>query len=78
MNPETHMRDLPGGTVVKTLPFHCRGQGFNPWLGNKKKKNPKNKQKKRNSHETGRELYEIILLFKFNLKKKSTQHFHLV
>ena len=46
MNPETHMRDLPGGTVVKTLPFHCRGQGFNPWLGNKKKKTQKTNRKK--------------------------------
>ena len=26
--------DFPGGPVVKTLCFHCRGRGFNPWLGN--------------------------------------------
>ena len=30
MNP----RDFPGGQVVKTQCFHCRGCGFNPWLGN--------------------------------------------
>ena len=26
--------DFPGGPVVKTLSFHCRGCEFNPWLGN--------------------------------------------
>ena len=26
--------DFPGGPVVKTLRFHCRGHGFDPWLGN--------------------------------------------
>ena len=26
--------DFPGGPVVRTLRFHCSGQGFNPWLGN--------------------------------------------
>ena len=26
--------DFPGGPVVKTLHFHCRGHGFDPWLGN--------------------------------------------
>ena len=25
--------DFPGGPVVKTLCFHCRGRGFDPWLG---------------------------------------------
>ena len=25
---------LPGGPVVKNLPFYCRGHGFDPWLGN--------------------------------------------
>ena len=23
-------RDLPGGPVVKTLPLHCKGRGFDP------------------------------------------------
>ena len=23
--------DFPGGPVVKTLSFHCRGDGFHPW-----------------------------------------------
>ena len=27
-------RNLPGGPVVKNLPFYCRGHGFDPWLGN--------------------------------------------
>ena len=27
-------RDFPGGPVVKTLHFHCRGHRFDTWLGN--------------------------------------------
>ena len=27
-------RDIPGGPVVKTLPFYCWGHGFNPWSEN--------------------------------------------
>ena len=27
-------RDFPGSPVVKTLWFHIRGHGFDPWLGN--------------------------------------------
>ena len=30
----THSWDFPGSPVVKILPFHCRGLGFHPWLGN--------------------------------------------
>ena len=26
---------FPGGSVVKTPCFHCRGHGFNPWSGTK-------------------------------------------
>jgi len=26
--------DFPGGSVVKTLFFPCRGLWFHPWLGN--------------------------------------------
>lgn len=26
--------DFPGGTVVETPRFHCRGHGFDPWLSN--------------------------------------------
>ena len=26
--------EFPGGPVVRTPHFHCRGPGFNPWLGN--------------------------------------------
>ena len=26
--------DFPGSPVVKTPSFHCRGYGFDPWLGN--------------------------------------------
>ena len=27
-------RELPGGPVVRTLCFHCRGHGFDPWSRN--------------------------------------------
>jgi len=27
-------RDFPGGPVVRTLCFHFREHGFDPWLGN--------------------------------------------
>ena len=27
--------DFPGGAVVKTLWFHCKGHKFDPWLGPK-------------------------------------------
>ena len=27
--------ELPGGLVVTTLPFYCRGHRFNSWSGNK-------------------------------------------
>ena len=46
------IRDFPGGPVVKTLRFHCRGTGLIPgqgtkiphatWCGPKKKKKLKN------------------------------------
>ena len=28
------MREFPGGPVVRTPHFHCRGHRFNPWSGN--------------------------------------------
>ena len=31
---EPMSREFPGGPVVKTLRFHCRGPGFGPWSGN--------------------------------------------
>ena len=33
-DPKGHMRDFPGDPVVKALCFQCRGDGFDPWLGN--------------------------------------------
>ena len=27
--------EFPGGPVVRTPRLHCRGPGFNPWLGTK-------------------------------------------
>ena len=35
-NPATRkLGDVPGGPVVKTLNFQCRGHMFNPWSGDK-------------------------------------------
>ena len=31
---KTHVGEFPGGVVVKTWSFNCRGHKFNPWLGN--------------------------------------------
>ena len=28
------LREFPGGPVVRTLCFQCRGHRFDPWLGN--------------------------------------------
>ena len=28
----TMVREFPRGPVVRTLPFHCKGHGFDPWL----------------------------------------------
>ena len=33
-NKSERVWDFPGGPVVKTLRFQCRGPGFEPWLGN--------------------------------------------
>ena len=34
MLPKESCRDFPCGPVIKTLCFHCRGNGFAPWSGN--------------------------------------------
>ena len=31
---EMSIEDFPGGPVVKTLRFHCRGHGFDHWSEN--------------------------------------------
>ena len=41
-------RDFPGGPVVKTLYFHCRGTLYFPWMGNEDSTccvRPKNRKK---------------------------------
>ena len=50
--------DFPGGAVVKTASFHCRGHGFDPGQGTKilhtvkpKKKKEKKKKEKTKSRE---------------------------
>ena len=32
---KSHGKDFPGGPMVKTLYFQCKGNEFNPWLGTK-------------------------------------------
>ena len=34
MDQTLHHCDFPGGPVVKTPRFHCRGLGLDPWSGN--------------------------------------------
>ena len=34
LQSENNGTDLPGGPVVRTPCFHCRGHGFNSWSGN--------------------------------------------
>ena len=34
MNKNKRQRDFPGRTVVRTLCFHGRRNGFDPWSGN--------------------------------------------
>ena len=34
LSKEMEHRERPDGPVAKTLSFHCRGHGFDPWLGN--------------------------------------------
>ena len=29
-----YFRDFPGGLVVKTTGFQCKGHGFDPWFRN--------------------------------------------
>ena len=33
-NKSSHDWDFPGGPVVKTVCFQCKGHGFDPWSGN--------------------------------------------
>lgn len=46
--------NFPGGPVVKTLCFHCKACGLNPWLGNKippcLASQPKSEKKKKFIH----------------------------
>ena len=40
-------RDFPGGPAVMTPHFHCRGHGFDPWLGELRSHMPCGKRKKK-------------------------------
>ena len=45
---KTGVFGLPGGVMVKTLCFLCRGHGFNPWWGTKIPQAMWHSQKSRN------------------------------
>ena len=55
----SHRRDFPGGPVVRTPRFHCRGSGFNPWSGELRSRKPTGMAKK--------ERNKIITLCTLNL-----------
>lgn len=66
---------LPGSLVAKPLHFHCRGLGFNPWLGNEGPVKPRGTAKKINNgaknlqsySEPSKQVYyqyEKVLFFK--------------
>ena len=48
--------EFPGGPVVRTQCFHCRGHGFNPW-GNKILHATWHGQKKKRNGGHGKDLY---------------------
>ena len=54
--------DLPGGPVVETPPFHCRGHGFCPWPGKFHKlcSVAKKKKRKKNIEELFSIVYPIV------------------
>ena len=41
-----NLQGLPGGPVVRTLCFHCKGHKFHPWSGNQGTKIPQAVQPK--------------------------------
>ena len=44
--------DFPGASVVKMLCVHCRGCGFNPWLGELRSHKLHSMVKKKNKKKT--------------------------
>ena len=46
---EVSIRDFPGGPVVKTSRFHCKGHGFIPAQGTKIPHSTQHSQKKKKS-----------------------------
>ena len=58
---EIYLREFPGSPVAiaRTLCFHCRGHGFEPWSGNSDPASHVAKKKKKRE----REIYLIRLHF---------------
>ena len=47
---KSHMKGFPGGPVVWTLHFYCKGHEFNPWSGNSDSVSLVMQTKKKKSH----------------------------
>ena len=46
-----YRRDFPGGPVVKTLHFQCRGCGFHPWSGKLRSHMPHDTAKRKEENQ---------------------------
>ena len=60
MNENEKNRDFPGGPVVKTLHFHCRGKGSIPGWGTKIPHATPHGQKKERKKKLGKEYKNMI------------------
>ena len=84
---EEMQREFPGSLVVRTPLFHCRGQGFDPWLRElrfymphsvaKKLKIIKILKERRNTEETSCELLSLLSHVTF-LSQSSNGHIYWV
>ena len=72
-------RDFPGGPVVKTPCFHCRGNGLHPWSGNKdptyRRAQPNRKKEKKDTCHVISLLCGIqnMTLMNLSVKRKQIQ-----
>ena len=64
---EIYLREFPGSPVAiaRTLCFHCRGHGFEPWSGNS---DPASHVAKKKKKKRERDLFNTITLY-FNYEK---------
>ena len=73
------LQDFPGSPVVKTLRFHCRGHGFDPWSVQERKKGRKEGRKKGRKERRKKERKKTPMLFTSRLLKVlPASIFHLI